>query len=330
MMSGNDWKLLVEDEIRRVEEIVEEDLNLLEKSVDSQLVEILRYTLINGGKKIRPLLVVLAARLCGNRDDEVYRLAAAFEYLHVATLIHDDVIDNAEYRRGKISVVKKFGLVGAILAGDFLHAYSINRVGDIAGKEGLAVFTGATCGMVDGEFVQLKNCNQFDLDEDNYYEAITGKTVRLISASCEVGALFAGGTDDEYGRLKRFGENLGAAFQIIDDLLDYRGESSLTGKSVGNDLIEGKVTLPLILALQDMKEGKGEFIQLLRDKSRLEENFSRIVQVIEDNQGFSLSMKKAEEMIADGIEQISIFRESDGDVVSALSGLAKYVLTRKK
>ena len=332
MKKEEGWKLLVADEIRLIENTIEDDLCQIEAEVDSQLIAILRHILVDGGKKIRPLLVVLAARVCGNRDDEVYRLAAAFEYLHVATLIHDDVIDNAEFRRGKESVVQKFGLIGAILAGDFLHAYSINRVGAIAGSRGLEVFTGATCGMVDGEFVQLRNCNKFDLTEERYYEAITGKTVRLISAACEIGAIFGGGSRDEYEKLKSYGEKLGAAFQIIDDLLDYLGNSSMTGKGLGNDLIEGKITLPLILSLKYMENGeeKEQFLKMLNDKDEIEKNFQKIVELIEKNMGFSLSREKAEEMIEGAKQDISFFEENSEEAVSVFSGLAEYVLERKK
>ena len=237
-------------ESNRIDAAMHADLDGLAVTMDGLLTEILRYGLFNGGKRLRPLLVVLAARLCGRSDPAVYNLARAFEYLHAATLMHDDVIDNAETRRGRPSVYKKFGLVAAILAGDFLHARSMAIVGELAGTEALSVFSEATGRIVDGEFLQMRNAADLNLLEEDYQRTILGKTGLLIAAACEVGVIWAGRGEEERKAMRDYGIHLGCAFQIIDDLLDYQGDKGKTGKAVGNDLVEGKMTLPLILAVQ--------------------------------------------------------------------------------
>ncbi len=184
---------LIRAESEKIDTYMRADLALLNSDVDDLLLEVLDYGLFTGGKRIRPLLVVLASRLCGNNDDDAYRLGVAFEYLHAATLFHDDIIDKSDTRRGKHSVYRKFGAIAAILAGDFLHAQSMSTIGKFSGQAGLEVFCKATTGMVDGEFMQLRNAQNHKLSELDYYDAIMGKTGLLIAAACEIGAIFGGG-----------------------------------------------------------------------------------------------------------------------------------------
>ena len=166
------------------------DIAELEKTYDDRLIRVLRYGLLGGGKRIRPLLAVISSRLCGQPIEEIYTLAIAFEYLHAATLFHDDVIDQAESRRGKPTVCKEFGIEAAILAGDFLHARSMEIIGRYGGAECLKVFCRATATMVDGEFLQLANAKNFDQSEVDYFKTIEGKTALLISAATEIDITF--------------------------------------------------------------------------------------------------------------------------------------------
>lgn len=322
----------VRQEAEKIDQYMHADLNLLKADMDALLFEVLDYGLFNGGKRLRPLLVVLAARLCGNINDNAYRLGIAFEYLHAATLFHDDIIDKSSTRRGKQSVHHKFGTISAILAGDFLHAHAMATVGKLAGLEGLEAFCKATTGMVDGEFMQLRNAERHNLSELDYYNAIMGKTGLLIAAACEVGAVYGGGNEMSIKALREYGVHLGCAFQIIDDLLDYQGNPSETGKTVGNDLAEGKMTLPLILALSKADErDKDQLMAILRDSEKRASCITEVTSIIDKYSGFDDARKRAE----DAVEQASTILEGfNGQQVSSarnvLEGLARYVLVRRK
>ena len=319
-------------ESSRIDDAMHADLDRLAVTADGLLTEVLNYGLFNGGKRIRPLLVVLAARLCGRSDPEVYNLARAFEYLHAATLMHDDVIDNAETRRGRPSVYKKFGLVAAILAGDFLHARSMAIVGELAGAEALSVFSEATGRIVDGEFLQMRNAADLNLLEEDYQRAILGKTGLLIAAACEVGVIWAGRGNEERNALRAYGIHLGCAFQIIDDLLDYQGDKGKTGKAVGNDLVEGKMTLPLILAVhQADHQDRRRLQEILADAADRRRVFAEVSRLIEKYNGFSMSRRRAEEAAAAALAQLDVFPDKAGGQEKAiLQGLVKYVLEREK
>ncbi|MBW1637173.1 MAG: polyprenyl synthetase family protein [Deltaproteobacteria bacterium] len=323
---------VIKREAARIENQMRQDFAELLPVIDDFLAEILEYGLFNGGKRIRPLLVIAASRLCGGSDDKVYRLASAFEYIHSATLFHDDIIDNSDIRRGNPSVHRKFGTAPAILAGDFLHAFSMSLVGRFSGQEGLNVFCSATAGMVDGEFVQLRNSANANLSEHDYHQAIMGKTGLLISSSCVIGGMYGGGNKEQIKALQIYGDNLGAAFQIIDDILDYLGDPAKTGKAVGNDLVDGKMTLPLILTL---KKGAGsdreELLAILADKSKRKESVKDVCRLIEKYNGFGLARMKAEEAVIAACSALQIFSDNSTRMDrELLDGLAHYVLTRDK
>ncbi|MBU1567080.1 MAG: polyprenyl synthetase family protein [Proteobacteria bacterium] len=322
----------VRSEAAKIDEYMRADLARLEPATDKLLLEVLDYGLFNGGKRIRPLLVVFSSRLCGNGDDDVYRLGSAFEYLHAATLFHDDIIDNSETRRGKKSVHTQFGTVAAILAGDFLHALAMSTVGRFAGSKGLEIFCNATTGMVDGEFMQLRNATKHNLSEPEYYDAIMMKTGLLIAAACEIGAIYGGGTSEQVKALRDYGVNLGCAFQIIDDLLDYLGDPNKTGKAVGNDLIEGKVTLPLILALNGAAEKDRErLLTILATREERAVGVQEVSAIIEGVGGFTAARKKAVAAVANAITVLQVFSEPANHYErNVLEGLARYVLTRDK
>lgn len=319
-------------EAAHVDRIMREDLDKIKPEVDALLWEVLDYGLFSGGKRVRPLLVILSARLCGCSDDSVYHLSRAFEYLHAATLFHDDVIDNADTRRGKPTVNIRFGLTPAILAGDYLHARSMNIVGDMVGRDGLSIFCEATAGMVDGEFMQLRNAEQFNLSEPGYYDAIMGKTGLLIAAACETGALFGGGNKQQCRNLRQYGVGLGCAFQMIDDLLDYTGDAEKTGKAVGNDLIEGKMTLPLIVALTAADEtDRKQLAKILKSSEARRNEFSAVYGLVEKYNGFGETRRRAEKHVAEAVSCLDIFEEPSALALkNILIGLAHYVLIREK
>jgi octaprenyl-diphosphate synthase len=324
----------VQPEIGKINKEIIADLDSLEGEFDPILIEILRYGLLGSGKRFRPLLAVIAARICGGGVSHVvYRLAIAFEYLHLATLIHDDVIDNSENRRGRSSVFKKYGLSSAILAGDFLHARSMAIIGELGGRAALEIFCHATEGMVDGEFLQMRNAYILNQSEEDYFQAIKGKTALLIAATSQIGALYGGGGMVEQAALHRYGASLGCAFQVVDDLLDYLGDEKKTGKAVGNDLIEGKMTLPVIYTLNICSgKEKERLLEILGSSDERSRGYAEVVSLIDRHNGFTYGREMAESLVADALKELEIFKNKDSvkREKSILQGLAQYVLTREK
>lgn len=321
----------VSKEAEAVQTAMQEDLAEALQGNDPFLVEVIEYALFGGGKRIRPLLAILAARVCGSSDPEIYRLAAAFEYLHVATLVHDDVIDNAAERRGRESVGQKYGMAVAILAGDWLHARSMYLVGQYGGRESLEVFCRSTAGMVDGEFLQLRYAEDVRVTEEQYFDVIHRKTALLIESTCEVGALFAGAGQQQREALAEYGHNLGKAFQVIDDLLDYQGDTKSTGKKIGNDFVEGKLTLPLIRTLAQADAESKAFVTGLFNGDRTGVDVGEIAEIIEQHGGFVSARETSGILVQDAVSALDVFA-ADGDVesLSVLIGLAGYVLARDR
>ena len=326
------FKQFVSSEAALLEATMREDLAEALQGCDPLLGEVLEYALFSGGKRIRPLLAVLASKVCGRNDQDLYRLAVAFEYLHVATLVHDDVIDNADKRRGRDAVSKKFGMAAAILAGDWLHARSMHLVGEYTGQEGLEVFCRSTTGMVDGEFLQLRYVADPDVSEEQYYSVIHRKTALLIGSTCEIGALFGGADREQREALATYGHKLGTAFQVIDDLLDYQGDTANTGKKIGNDFAEGKMTLPLIRALASASESERQEMKTLLAGDRTNPSaLERFSTLVENERGFSTARESAEQLIREALSALNIFKESnDEQSLVMLQALAGYVLSRNK
>ncbi len=304
----------------------------LEEAVDPQLDEVLQYAIFNGGKRIRPQLAILTWRLAGGggSEEEVLRLALAFEYLHVASLLHDDVIDHATRRRGQPSVNARWGTAPAILAGDFLHSRALNLAGQVAGREGVKLMSRAIGAMVAAEFLQARLATAGQATLDDYFRVAAGKTGALIASACESGVFLAGGNGDQRQACLRYGENLGLAFQVIDDLLDYLGDPERTGKEVGNDLGEGKMTLPLLLALERAEAGDRRRLlaRLAATPEVRRQSFAEVRELIERYDGFAGARTKAEELLDEGLLAVSGF--PPGPEQELLAGLAAYVLKRDR
>jgi octaprenyl-diphosphate synthase len=325
-------KRLIAGETAEIDRHMRADLERYENSLDPLLLEILEYSLFSGGKRVRPLLAVLSGRLCGSDDPSLYDLAIGFEYLHVATLCHDDVIDQAHSRRGRETVNKRYGMVGAILAGDFLHAHSLDIVGRHGGTEALEVLSEATRGMVDGEFIQLRNRRNFAQSEADYFDVIMGKTALLIGSACEIGAIYGGADRAQRDGLRKYGLSLGCAFQIVDDLLDYLGEPDRTGKRIGNDLAEAKMTLPLILAFDHAEPADhGRLMAILEQEEGRLDHLDEVVALIEKYNGFDVAKKRAEAIIDEAQEALATsLRGSNPPSYTLLRDLADYVLNRDR
>ncbi|MCI5166554.1 MAG: polyprenyl synthetase family protein [Candidatus Electrothrix sp. GM3_4] len=316
----------------RTEEAMRLDLESILSGNDPALIEVLQYALFQGGKRLRPTFAILSSRLCGRDDDNLCFLAAAFEYLHAGSLVHDDVIDHAENRRGKESVVKKYGIDAAILAGDWLHARCMHLVGTLAGQKGLDIVCNAIQAMVDGEFLQLRYAANSTVTEEQYLSVVLRKTARLISATCEIGALYGHADPMQQNALARYGEKIGIAFQIVDDLLDYLGDEQATGKVVGNDFIEGKMTLPLIHALAHASgSDKAELIKALESTARDSAGCARARQLMLAADSFTFSHQRAFQEAEKGLAALSCFDiRPHHESLTVLEQLAGYILRRDR
>ena len=313
-----------------VEQSMRADLDQALADNDPLLIEVLHYALLNGGKRLRPVLAILSSRLCGRDDEPLYLLATAFEYLHVATLIHDDVIDHADNRRGQQSVVKKFGIAAAILAGDWLHARSMHLIGTLTGQQGLDIFCKATTAMVDGEFLQLRYLADPTVSDEQYFSVIFRKTASLISSTCEIGALFGQGSAEQVAALAEYGKRIGIAFQIVDDLLDYLGDEAATGKKVGNDFVEGKLTLPLIHALAAAPDNS-QLQQAIRGDRQDSRAYTMVKQQMEELESFQFSRQRAVLEVEQGLAALTVFEQKrDPESLAVLAGLAHYILHRDR
>jgi octaprenyl-diphosphate synthase len=325
-------KKLIAEQAAKIDEVMRQDIDELAGELDPLLIEILNYGLFSGGKRIRPFLTTSACRMSGCSDDGIYHLATSFEYLHAATLIHDDVIDKASERRGAASVVEHFGLAEAILAGDFLHAHSMQLVSRFGGPQALSIFCRATTAMVDGEYRQLRTSENFDQSESDYFTVVRGKTALLIGAACEIGGMYGGGDEALCSGLQTFGSNLGCAFQIVDDLLDYQGDAEKTGKATGNDLAEGKMTLPVIYALQRAADqDRQTLLSIFADPQQRGRSVARVAELVEHYQGFSAAREKAEELIAQAVAALPVLDDPGAlQERAVLKELCTYVLNRDK
>ena len=237
--------------------LVEKDLNKLELSIDRLITtkigfikEIVNYIIKSGGKRVRPILVILSAKLCGYRGEKHIPFAAIIEFIHTATLLHDDVVDNAKTRRGVSTVNTVWGNEPSVLVGDFLYSKSFELMSNEGNPEILKIISQATTALSEGEILEIIKTADIDTTEKDYFEIIGNKTAVLFSAACEIGAILGKVTTKQRNALKNFGYKLGIAFQLRDDILDYTSYDDVLGKRVGTDLKEGKITLPFIHALK--------------------------------------------------------------------------------
>jgi len=291
--------------------------------------EVSHYILFAGGKRLRPLLTVLCARLLGYEDPDIYDLSVLFEYLHAATLLHDDVVDGAEFRRGRRAAHNLWGNQATILVGDYLYARALRIAVEKGNFEILKVVTETTLLMSEGEVLQLLNVDNTGLTEAEYEEVIFRKTAALIAAACECGGIMAGAGPEERASLYRFGRHLGLAFQITDDLLDYLGVSAETGKDLGTDFKEGKVTLPLIYALEAADDGERfRLLALLRDPEPTPEGFREAREIIERLGGFEKTRRRAEREVEAALSALS--RLPENPTRRLLEDLTRYILVRRK
>jgi len=238
---------LIADDMHRVDDLIKQRLQS-----DVVLInQLANYIIGSGGKRLRPQLVLLSAAACGYTGDQHINVAAIIEFIHTATLLHDDVVDASDLRRGQDTANAVWGNEAAVLVGDFLYSRSFEMMVDVQSMRVMDILARTTNRIAEGEVLQLLNVNDPDVTEEKYIEVIEAKTARLFQAATQLGAVLAGQSDDVRVALAEYGSKLGTAFQIVDDVMDYQSERAVMGKNVGDDLAEGKTTLPLIYAMRD-------------------------------------------------------------------------------
>jgi len=316
---------LIKQELEVIERTLKEHLHSQHPFIN----EVSHYIVFSGGKRIRPLLCVLSAKATSkaNSISRLYETSILFEYLHAATLLHDDVVDSAEFRRGRKAARNLWGNQATILVGDYLYAKSLKIASSLRDPEVMEVITETTLLMSEGEVLQLINLDNTSLSEEDYYDVIFRKTAVLISACCEVGALLSGSDEKVRSSLKTYGKAVGMAFQIVDDLLDYT--SLETGKDLGKDFEEGKVTLPVILALKNASpEEKERLLYLLKKEKTSKAEFEEAKKIIEKNQGLAKTKEKAKEFVEEAKRCLNALPESP--YKEALNFITDYILERNK
>jgi octaprenyl-diphosphate synthase len=246
--------------------------------------EVGSYSLLGGGKHLRPLFFILSCNLCDYHDSDIYLLSTIFECIHVASLLHDDVIDNASVRRGKAAANKVWGIPAAVLVGDFLFSKSSRIAAEKTHAEFLRVLAGTATSMSEGQILEYSNIHNWNMTRKEYFGIIASKTAALMSAACSCGAIVAGASQTDIQYLRDFGLNMGIAFQIIDDIFDYSSTVERTGKSIGSDLREGKVTLPLIYTLSYLETQEKERLNtLFKNGKASEKDYRRITELVRNN-----------------------------------------------
>lgn len=272
--------------------------------------EVGKHILLSGGKRIRPLLFILAARLSGYREDHLFDISTIFEYLHAATLLHDDVVDGATVRRGLTSANTIWGNQAVILVGDFLLSKALNIAVSTDRIRVMQVLAQTTIKMAEGEILQLLHTGNLEMTEDDYLEVITRKTAILMSAACQIGGILGGVPPAQELALRDFGLNLGITFQIVDDILDYTGNLQELGKPVGADLKEGKVTLPLIHALSHAQPQERQRLRELARASDRETIISELKPTLEKYGSLDHARQWARRYTAQAQECLGVFPPS--------------------
>lgn len=286
------------------------------------------HILFSGGKRLRPLLMVLCARICGYHQDAAKKISTIFEYLHAATLLHDDLVDGATMRRGAPVAHSIYGNSTAVLVGDFLLARALSIAAETGRPEIIQVIAGITENMSQGEIHQLMRKGATDLGETEYLEIISRKTAVLIQGACRIGALLAEASEDVEESLSEYGLNLGLAFQMADDLLDYTADPSVLGKELGADLREGKLTLPVIHTLtQAPAHEVVRMKKIIKNSDFSIPEFETLIEMMNRYGGINYTLNLASEKVKTAKAALSVFQPSE--TKELLSDIADYAVNRE-
>ncbi len=313
------------DELEGVEDQVRKNLDSSVTLVNTVAAHILS----SGGKRIRPLLLLLCARLCGYADRDHHALGSLVEFIHTATLLHDDVVDDAELRRGRRTARKVWGNQISILVGDYLYSKAICQIVEFRSQGINEVLAEACKKMAEGEVLQLYYNGNPAMPEADYLRIVEHKTAGLIAAACRMGSLIADAPEDKQHALFRFGQHLGIAFQVADDTLDYTANGERLGKTLGQDLRQGKATLPLLHLLQHCSEQDRQMIKdRMETRTLTEQDLDRILRLMRDYGSITYSMDRARTFITAAKRDLDRFE--DCTAKRALSVTADYMVNRDR
>ncbi|WP_274585694.1 polyprenyl synthetase family protein [Neisseria leonii] len=311
----------LENDLRRVNEVID-------RAVTSEVAlisQIGSYIISAGGKRLRPIMTILAGRALGYEGDKLYSLAAMVEFIHTSTLLHDDVVDESELRRGRKTANSLFGNAAAVLVGDFLYTRAFQLMVGSGSMKILEVMADATNIIAEGEVMQLMNIGNTDISESEYVQVIQYKTAKLFEAAAQVGAVLAGAAPEQEQALKDYGMYVGTAFQIIDDVLDYGGKPEEIGKNVGDDLAEGKPTLPLIyLMRQGSETAAADVRHALQNADR--SRFETIYRHVAESDALGYCVRQAESAVQQALACLDTL--PDNEATQAMRALAQQSLAR--
>lgn len=269
------------------------------------------YIISGGGKRIRPLIAVLTAKALGYQGKDHITCAAFAEFIHTATLLHDDVVDESDMRRGKQTANACFGNAASVLVGDFIYTRAFQMMTSLNSLPVLKVMSDATNMIAEGEVQQLINMNDPDISEENYMQVIYSKTARLFEAATQCSALVAGGGAETITAMQMYGRYLGTAFQLVDDMLDYSANAEQLGKNLGDDLAEGKPTLPLLHAMHNGNEQQSALIREAIEQGGKREALDEILSIMAEQKSLDYTMQRAKQEAQKAVDAIAILPESE-------------------
>ncbi len=306
---------------------INEELDKILDSKVSLIEEVGSHSLLGEGKRLRPLFFILSCQLCNYHESDVYPLSTVFECLHAASLLHDDVLDNASIRRGRSSANKIWGNSTAVLVGDFLFSKSSRIAVEKRHIEFLRVIADTAIRMTEGQMLELVNTHNWNITRREYMGIITSKTADLLSAACASGGIVAGANEADIQSLKNFGLNMGIAFQIVDDVFDYTSTVEKSGKPTGNDLREGKITLPLIYTIAYLEEEERDRMEdMFKNGKASEKDYLRIIEFVQDNGAINKCRKDAQDYASRAETYLSLF--PDSPIKESLLNLNQYLVNR--
>ncbi|MEK7267690.1 MAG: polyprenyl synthetase family protein, partial [Nitrospirota bacterium] len=321
-------------DIKKVFDAYERELSLVEAKLEglfqseAPLIPLIgKYLLESGGKRLRPLFLLSSARLAGYKGDGHITLAGIIELIHMASLLHDDVVDAAKIRRGREAAHSVWGNQIVILVGDFLYSNALRKAVSFKDQRIMEALSEATTSMTEGEILQLQKTADINITEDEYIKIISAKTGLLISAACRIGAILSVRPPAEENAFAMFGLKTGTAFQMADDILDYMAEESELGKKLGKDIGEGKITLPVIYLFKGASGAEKEEIKQIIEKPS-EEGLRRILALFRQYSVLEESLKRAQALVDEAKDELSIF--SDSPDRDAMLSLADYAISRDK
>ncbi|MCP3687081.1 MAG: octaprenyl diphosphate synthase [Gammaproteobacteria bacterium] len=317
----DDLKSLVANDMLRVNQVITDNL----ASHVVLINQLSQHIILSGGKRLRPMLVLLTAKCCGYDGENDALLAAVIEFIHTATLLHDDVVDESQMRRGQETASHIWGNEAAVLVGDYLYSRAFQMMVRAQSMRIMELLSDATNTIAQGEVLQLLNVNDPDTSEENYHEVIYGKTACLFEAATQIGAIIGKSDTTAEAALANYGKHLGTAFQLVDDALDYSADSAELGKNVGDDLAEGKPTLPLIYAMQHSNAAQTELIRTAIKHGGLE-NIDEITGIINATGALNYTFDQAQVEADKAKSAIGFLPQSE--YKQALMFLADYAVAR--